>query len=625
MILNFVEKDKVQTLHAADHYVYIPSLDLLQCQLICKKWTSIAQSIFYRDIYIRQPANIEKLSTTLIDSQNNLKSMVEMVHIHNNDKSTEDQQLATFFKEITSLCPNIKVIYTCQEPPYIFYASLMKQRKEGQLLKLEIMPVLEDYNHYSQMSLQKHFQYFKTALALKETLRNLVTCDWMMEKTFDNLANMKNFKNLQDWTFLIINPKRFFSMHKLIKHNLQVQSIHVKYCQYPSMVTDILTLSNMEPLTNIRQFRGENWPLANDLVLNYLMDAFPNIENIKLSMEQLEPQMLTFGSKSVNVSTSTAIRFLKYLCNMSTFDASALYVENVGDVLTGFYDNLGTLIVSYSWCRPERDSRASLRLCNNGASAKGDKNRVIVVVNWLADKSNLPHMGLVERAGQSLISLNLNMDENLSKRRSRDKGAGSNGSYVDNIFQHCPNLRQLSLLKTFLITYNTDVPIKQGLQGGQIKLVQSFIGPDYLAHLSLRCPRLDLLWLSNTSFVYRNGSPMKQPSSITIAMASTRFREIRWCMDERNTSSLATTFYLKVEKMASSEVLCLQGSTANLSESSEEEYKKSLPNDSSLSIHLMCQAVENFCIITPGIRITIKFDGNTPSIFENQVVIDHTI
>lgn len=65
-IFDFIEKDKIETSHAPIHFIQIPSLDLLQCQLICKKWKSIAQSIFYKDIYISKETSISNLLKHLL-------------------------------------------------------------------------------------------------------------------------------------------------------------------------------------------------------------------------------------------------------------------------------------------------------------------------------------------------------------------------------------------------------------------------------------------------------------------------------------------------------------------------------------------------------------------------------
>lgn len=90
-------------------------------------------------------------------------------------------------------------------------------------------------------------------------------------------------------------------------------------------------------------------------------------------------------------------------------------------------------------------------------------------------------MELVEMTGENLINLSINVDDySRQRRRSQDIDAISNGLYVDGIFQHCPNLQHLSLANTFLITNKADLPVTQSLQGGELKLSEAFIVPNFL-------------------------------------------------------------------------------------------------------------------------------------------------
>lgn len=284
--------------------------------------------------------------------------------------------------------------------------------------------------------------------------------------------------------------------------------------------------------------------------------------------------------------------------------------QNVSDVLTKFYSDLHNLDVTYLWFRrPELTSRGSLKIFSacmrSGVLANnGDKNRLNMEVKYFADISALPHMELVVRAGEKLINLQLSMSEDLTQRRSSDTTFACNGSYLDSIFQNCPNLQHLLLFNTFLISYNSDLPIKQSLKGGKLILCRAFVGPDYLSALSLRCPHLYLLELSDSSFVYLNGVPVKEPNNIVINMPSTEFQEIKWCTDEGD----AIIFYLKIMELKSGKVLYVKGDGSNLNKCNEEDYQQSLKYNSNLSIYVQCQAVRDFCIITPGISQVVAME-----------------
>lgn len=126
----------------------------------------------------------------------------------------------------------------------------------------------------------------------------------------------------EELTLVMTEHDHFLMLPKTIQHNTKLQSLRVICHRGPNTVTTATstnnTTSNVVTLINVRQLRGESWSLASDLILNYVMNVFPNIQYIWLSMRPLNPEALTVGLTNANVSTSTAIQFLNYLSKMST-------------------------------------------------------------------------------------------------------------------------------------------------------------------------------------------------------------------------------------------------------------------------------------------------------------------
>lgn len=278
------------------------------------------------------------------------------------------------------------------------------------------------------------------------------------------------------------------------------------------------------------------------------------------------------------LSTSTAIQFLNYLTNISNFEVPIIYVEIAADVLTGFYGNTHSINITHSWFSTDlypvlKVQRKKELTTGAGMSAlaKGDKNRFNFEMNYGTSRVTLSHEEIFGRAAENLQKLRIDMGEKPSRRRDKDKNAIFKGSYVDNIFQDCPNLQHLTLVNTFLITYKFGLPVKEGLQGGKVRLIQAFIGPDYLPRLSARCRYLEVLDFSRVTFVCRNGARVRQPRNITIDMPSTQFREIKWRMDQA--APPISNFFLKADTSERNEVLHFHGFFSTLNECSEDSYQ----------------------------------------------------
>lgn len=294
------------------------------------------------------------------------------------------------------------------------------------------------------------------------------------------------------------------------------------------------TIVDCKPHNNIRRLILENLPLGNDEYIDYVMHAFPNLQDIHLRLRPRLANSAAFIPQTDCLFNQKAIQFLKYLANIPTVDVPFIFVENITSVLTDFYGDLRTFGVTYQ--PAHRNSGPCLKICSKGvtngtrkpAVAEDDKSRLTLEVLYSASSENLPDMEIIKTAGENLKKLYLNMCDSIIRIRSEHQDNVWNESYMGDVFQNCLNLQQLDLINTFLMMYKPGLSMTQNLRGGKLRLVYAYIGPEYLPSLSLRCPQLDLLDFVKTSFVYHNGSRVNRPNNVTIAMRSTKFGRIKW-------------------------------------------------------------------------------------------------
>lgn len=132
----------------------------------------------------------------------------------------------------------------------------------------------------------------------------------------------------------------------------------------------------------------------------------------------------------------------------------------------------------------------------------------------------------------------------------------------------------------------------QSLQGGKLRLIQAYVGPNFLSRLSLRCPYLDLLEFTKTTFVDQNGSRMNQLNNVTIIMPSTKFRKIKWCTVEGNASRPVNTHHFKVVKGSRTYYFKGDNTSSTHSDCSQEDCERPLHDSNIFCLHLERQAVE---------------------------------
>lgn len=120
-----------------------------------------------------------------------------------------------------------------------------------------------------------------------------------------------------------------------------------------------------------------------------MINVFPNLQDLHLLLEQRAELHILSRQQDDSLSTSTAVRFLHYLVNVSTFDVPIIYVENVTNIFTEFYDNFHTLSITFSH-RSSPNSRTALKISSKDLAndtkkpvvAEGGKGRLHLEVEY---------------------------------------------------------------------------------------------------------------------------------------------------------------------------------------------------------------------------------------------------
>lgn len=145
--------------------------DLIQLQLVCKNWSTVAIKEFYGNIILSDD-QVPSLMKTLIESKNEPRLYVKSISLalafcflRNRNYNYDN------FLTVLRLCPNINCIRSNQwNISKGLYANILKLHSQGYLQQLQYIPDLE----YRFSRFKHNDMYDTVAFALKSTLNYLI-------------------------------------------------------------------------------------------------------------------------------------------------------------------------------------------------------------------------------------------------------------------------------------------------------------------------------------------------------------------------------------------------------------------------------------------------------------------
>lgn len=160
---------------------FLKPLDLTQCQLVCNKWSRMAQEQLYKNV--KGFSSAEKFNSfleTINSSPSNPNSYVKSLDIwplstHLNERGYEKNLMSRRKIHITrEKCPKIESFHAYRT--YVVWNGITSEVKSGNFKHLKITPSLTD-KHY--------LAYAHTAVALSKNLESL-------HISFPNIKLMKS-------------------------------------------------------------------------------------------------------------------------------------------------------------------------------------------------------------------------------------------------------------------------------------------------------------------------------------------------------------------------------------------------------------------------------------------------
>lgn len=600
--------------------VKLAGQDVFECQLVCKKWMLPAQQIIYKEIYLKGLEQLHHFTHLMTNSKTPPPSlMTEAILI---DPQNDIVFFASFFMALSLLCPGVKIIHSVQVPSNYFWSVLMRERYEGNLEKLEVVPPVNT----TKLACILHYEL--AAWSLYETLTHLHVFDWLPipGKNITRLgffANLKTLKlNLEDFRYI-------YGLDKAIHDRLESIDIDLELKEGTTLPNPDrpVNLANVEAFPNVKKLTAKHM-VTNDTVVSYLMRMLPGLKDLiiffaaKDDLEQSE-----VGKPRLKpLSTKVGIQFLEYLNKISNALIDNVHVQDPLAILVGFYEkSLDSLEIEYD-IEPQGGEiygfNSYFRLIARDATSHVGRNdcewapiapvndktrfKTIVAFEVKEETEIMPHMELVEYFGHDLKSLTLDFGENsVEDKRNLNEESASNGQYLNHIIQHCPQLKNLTLTNTNLENCNFDIqPETRFLDCGDWSLKVASIECEVLRGLTKYVPKLNKLELASCQTCYDLGYE-SGTERVIFEMKSTRVSQLYWTSDEDVYCMPFKEFYM--ELAIGDEKYFYKGGKSDFQECSEVTFLNTLDDLSCLSLNFSFESLD--CIILNTFDFNMKISA----------------
>lgn len=288
------------------HFLYTYT-DIQHCQLVCNKWSRVAQERLYEKIYsFSSNAKLETYLETISSSPSNSGAYVKAIDqfstsLRNNPKNNECELTEKSIEIIGKNCPKV----TCMAlGPYTnveVWEELLLQIRNGRFKRLSFIPVPALPDGY--------LVYANAAIALSKSLVQLfILCLNIKVDDDDSLAPVSFNHDLPlQYDILVKNLKSFTNLEQLILAEMNgfgknlsrydylidqcpapVESVsfmaqcYPNYLQRALLAENLLTTSDPLPNNNIKSLHIGGYWLIEQEFLTYIMKKFPGLEELKL-------------------------------------------------------------------------------------------------------------------------------------------------------------------------------------------------------------------------------------------------------------------------------------------------------------------------------------------------------
>lgn len=443
-------------------YPDITTKTILELNLVCKNWSSVAQEILYNAITLDKD-NIIQFIYTLNDLDSPCADYVKTITI------AEGVDLSIPYDEdLILLCPNITELWI-EEITDEYYQLLLDQYNEGNLQHYEQGTIPSTARHTNQLH-----DYNHAMVAMKDNITRLLLADTLFQ-IFDYNYTTDDFQYLSEHLhefprlkYLKMEshaPKFLFENDALIQKCSSKLSTLLIAAYNKSVLTKstrpILELECLQNRPNVKAL-----VLFSDLFttkdMEYIMFKFPELKMLRFQCNRLERAFHWENLTDSDLySTDVLVRFIEHITHIKAFEIINLSIppgaiEHALLPLAKCSEIKALKICSSPNVGVEH---ASLNLCNDEnsilyglteRSIKSWETQVLLRVRSL----KIPYENLLNIFnGENIESLTIKTESLFSNFTETAHGIShmhTLGSSLGRIFDCFPNLKEV-YLKNVLI------------------------------------------------------------------------------------------------------------------------------------------------------------------------------
>lgn len=564
-------------------FKYLSKEDVLQCQLTSKTWHDASVELLYSSVeiktkekalqYICSISNSSRLGGSLrvISALNIIQQDYEGVYWDENN----------LLNAILRHCPNVLNLQGIY-PDLSFWVRVSHAAKLGQLSRVQVFPDPKGDNLESYMHTVLLFKNSLTRLALQNEY-GFDESGFSKLKVYQTLKDqLSEFKNLKILEIEDTSGQRMSHLDKMIDSCQHLETLTVLF--YPTNEQEAV----LEPQTefirshhNIRDIEC-NWSaINNDSQLKYIMQKFPNLQELRIYQEYVRNSISREGYFSPGVMIdflrfAIAIPSLYLTMELKKRDLASVWIE-----LMKTSDGLKDVAIKFN-PSPTPSNKVELEFL---------EKKSVISFPYHVDDVELSTLKFFARAGSTIRSLKI-MDIYAfikSAKLSPRLMAYLNMGWIFQILQLCPSLQKL---KVYSPLYVGTLPSHVIPHFGVKKLYARhvFDSPTHLRFLecmALHLPNLKGLQLAFLNQRHTNVEPL------SVIMLKTKLMYLQLDnLPPRYSEQKSFEMYIRLS--TDTGVKFYKGAQTGLSTLHEHEYNQS---DKKFRFEITCASLDRFVIL----------------------------
>ncbi|GAA5805930.1 hypothetical protein HPULCUR_011456 [Helicostylum pulchrum] len=562
-------------------FIGVPSRSLLQCQLTCKNWSSLAQSRFYKCVILKKSRQLN----LLVNLDGYTKDLVHHIMFNYITHDVNAYTIITSFHTIALHFKEINNLYTNFSYQDEIWKAVKRERSEGRFAKLHVIPFKPTASYNDIV------EYNDTAWDLRDNLRKLEVYDVNPVPT-QNTERLSHFASVDAVYFKLRDFNNVYTVDQQIKKAGSVRSVDVvcvgfTHDTYHMPVVTTLD-RNVHVLPYIKQLDVRRF-LYDCNIYSYVMQVFPNLDKISLTTRKIPDARIV-----PSLSTDVAIRFLKYLLRIPLLYVTYIPFDDLEQVLMEFYDHertINQLDIQYTQNNGTRRVSAHLSMWTY------IKDKINIEVNYGQESPRfiLPRIGMLEQNGKDFQHIKMDMGYSIDDIKLFAHQGDQSNDRLSNFFSKCPNLKTIYIACTLLHTYGTDLEERKIPFLQEVELNALLVYSSFLLDMSCHLPFIDKFSINNCRF---DG---ETEDNVSINMPYTKFTSIIYI-----DSIYISCLYLKLSTVGNNTTRWFVGNKSCYNTCTENEYQNSLRDKNILSLFIQCKQVDCIRFSIFGFNLVIK-------------------